>query len=301
MPWTTAQIPNLSGKTALVTGPSTGGIGFYTARELARAGAHVLLAGRTAAKLEEAASAIAADVPNASTAPVVVDMASLDSVRAAADEVKGPLDILVNNAGVMATPHTRTVDGFEQQFGTNHLGPFLLTGLLLPQLSEAKGRVVNVASIGHNAAVRAPLRDPSEPPKRYDRWQAYFQSKLANLYFTYEGARRFAAAGLPVSTYAAHPGFAGTHLVGNGSSFGFLSAPGDRAYKAMSQSAEDGAEPSLMAATAELPSGSFVGPSRRMTLIGHPQVQKSSKLSYNEAYAARLWEISEKATGITYP
>lgn len=301
MPWTVAQIPNLSGKTALVTGPSTGGIGFYTARELARAGAHVLLAGRTPAKLEEAAAAIKADVPDASTAPLVIDMASLGSVREGASTVEGPLHILVNNAGVMATPHTRTVDGFEQQFGTNHLGPFLLTGLLLPRLIEGSGRVVNVASIGHNAAVRAPLRDPSVAPRIYDRWQAYFRSKLANLYFTYEGARRFAAAGLAVSTYASHPGFAGTHLVGNGSSFGFLSAPGDRVYKAMSQSAEDGAEPSLMAATAELPSGTFVGPSRRMTLIGHPEVQKSSRLSYNEAYAARLWELSEKATGITYP
>ena len=301
MPWTTAQIPNLSGKTALVTGPSTGGIGFYTALGLARAGAHVLLAGRTASKLEEAAAGILAEVPGASTAPLVIDMASQESIKAAAATVEGPLDILINNAGVMATPHTRTVDGFEQQFGTNHLGPFLLTGLLLPRLAEAKGRVVNVASIGHNASNTAPLGDPSVAPRRDDRWQAYFQSKLANLYFTYEGARRFEAAGLPVTTYAAHPGFAGTHLVGNGSSFGFFSGPGDRIYKAMSQSAQDGAEPSLMAATAELPSGSFVGPSRRMTLIGHPGIQKSSKLSYNEAYAAKLWEISEQATGISYP
>jgi NAD(P)-dependent dehydrogenase (short-subunit alcohol dehydrogenase family) len=301
MTWTTASIPDLSGKTALVTGPSTGGIGFYTALELARAGAQVLLAGRTPAKLHEAAAAIADEVPTAVTEPLVIEMASLDSIRTAAATVTGPLDILINNAGVMATPHTRTVDGFEQQLGTNHLGSFLLTGLLLPRLAEAGGRVVNVSSIGHNAARRAPLGDPRQEPKRYDRWQAYFQSKLANLLFTYEAARRFDAARVPVSTYAAHPGFAGTHLVGNGSSFGAISGVGDRLYKLTSQSPAAGAEPTLMAATASLPSGTFVGPSRRGRLVGPPVVQNSSKKSYNQADAAALWDLSEKAVGISYP
>ena len=221
MTWTTADIGDLSGMTAVVTGPSVGGIGYDTALELARHGARVVLAGRTVSKLDEAEAEIRRAVPRAELVQVVLDLSELASVRRAAAEIAalGPLHRLINNAGIMATSYGRTADGLEQQLATNHFGPFLLTGLLLPSLVEAGtgpygARVVTVASVGHKLAPKAPLADP-RVEGRYLRWPTYFQTKLANLLFTYELQRRADADGTALRAMAAHPGMAGTHLAVN--------------------------------------------------------------------------------------
>ena len=219
-PWSLADLPDQAGRTAVVTGPSLGGIGHHTALELARRGARVVLAGRTRAKLDATARAITAELGGDQPEPeqLVVDLADLTSVRSAARRAAdlGPLHLLVNNAGVMGTPDRRTPDGLELQLATNHLGPFLLTGLLLPQLIASEGgRVVTVSSLMHRRARTAPLGDPRQQG-RHRTWQAYAQSKLANLLFTFELERRLREAGLPVMATAAHPGLAGTHLVANG-------------------------------------------------------------------------------------
>lgn len=219
MTWSLSDMPDQSGRTAVVTGVSRGGIGHHTALELARRGARVVLAGRTPDRLEAAEAAITAQVPGAALERLVVDLADLSSVRAAAEEAAslGPLHLLVNNAGVMATGHQRTADGLELQMATNHFGPFLLTGLLLPRLvAGGDGRVVTVSSQMHRSARSAPVGDPHVQHGRYLRWPTYAQTKLANLLFTFELDRRLAAADLPVRALAAHPGFAGTHLVVNG-------------------------------------------------------------------------------------
>jgi len=307
MTWTTADMGDLDGVTAVVTGPSLGGIGYDTALELARHGARVVLAGRSAAKLDEAAAAIRREVPRAVLAPVVLDLSELASVRRAAAEISalGPIHRLVNNAGIMATPYARTVDGLEQQLATNHFGPFLLTGLLLPALIEAGrtssgGRVVTVASVAHKAALKAPLSDP-HTEGRYLRWPTYAQTKLANLLFTYELDRRLRAAELPVRALAAHPGAVNSRLISNGSSFGPLSRIADAAYPLVSQRPAQGAWPSLMAATADLPGGTYVGPSGLAEMQGPPRVVASTRLSHDQIAQRRLWDISEKTTGISYP
>ena len=307
MSWTPAEIGSLEGRTALVTGPTKGGLGFHTALELARAGAHVVLAGRTDSKLAEAEQAVLDQVVGAQLSRLVVDLASLDSVRSAAGRFSdtGPLHLLVNNAGIMATPYARTPDGFESQIGTNHFGPFLLTGLLLPQL-EASGdaRVVTVSSQMHRVAVKPPLHDPTVRRRPYLRWESYAESKLANLLFTYELDRRLRAADLPVKALAAHPGFAGTHLVVNGRfgrSSGGIASILDAAVKGISQPADRGAWPSLMAATADLPGSTYVGPSGPGEGSGPPKVVQSRRLARDESVARRLWEISEQATDIRYP
>ncbi len=195
--WTPADIPDQTGRTVLVTGTTVGGLGQFTALELARRGAHVILAGRREERIAETRAAILDEVPDAELDPLVVDLADLSSVRRAAAEAAGtgPLHLLVNNAGVMAPPYRRTADGFELQLATNHLGPFLLTGLLLPQLAASEGAtVVTVSSQMHRIARRAPLDDPRSAPGRYHRWPVYGQTKLANLLFTYELDRRLRAA-----------------------------------------------------------------------------------------------------------
>ena len=217
MSWSPADIPDQSGRTALVTGVSVGGLGHFTALELARAGARVVLAGRNPAKLDETESTIRAEVPDASLDRLTVDLADLASVRTAAGAAAayGPLDLLVNNAGIMAPPFSRSVDGFESQLATNHFGPFLLTGLLLPQLNDG-ARVVTVSSQMHRVAPKPPLGDPKAKPRPYLRWLAYSQTKLANLLFTFELDRRLRTSGSTVAALAAHPGLSGTHLVANG-------------------------------------------------------------------------------------
>ncbi len=290
-----------------MTGPSVGGLGHHTALELARRGARVVLAGRSPAKLDATTAAITAAVPGARVERLHVDLADLGSVRAAAADAAGigAIDVLVNNAGVMAPPLSRTVDGFESQMATNHFGPFLLTGLLLPQLvASGDGRVVVVSSNVHRMARRAPLGDPATTPKHYQRWAQYGATKLANLLFMYELDRRLRTAGLPVTALAAHPGFAGTHLVVNGQlgrSSGGIASIVDAATKAVSQSAADGALPLLMAATADLPGATYCGPSGPFEWRGLPQVVGSSARARDPEAQRALWELSERAVGLSYP
>ena len=311
MSWSPRDIPDQSGRTGLVTGVSVGGLGYFTALELARAGARVVLAGRNPAKIAETETetALRAELPGAPLEPLVVDLADLSSVRTAATAAAelGPIDLLVNNAGIMATPYARTVDGFESQLATNHLGPFLLTVLLMPRLADG-GRVVTVSSQMHRVATRAPLGGPRAKPRPYLRWLAYSQTKLANLLFTFELDRRLRAApqpgGRPVSALAAHPGYAGTHLMANGRfgrSSGGLASIVDAVNRRFSQSPASGAWPILMAATAALPGSTYCGPSGPGEAYGPPQVVGCSRLARDPKAARRLWEISEQATDIHFP
>ncbi len=299
--WTLADLPDLTGRRVLVTGV-TAGLGTQTALELARAGAEVVLVARSRDKLTRTAAEIADAVPGAQLHEVIMDLADLSSVRhgAATAAALGPLDVLINNAGVMALPYARTVDGFEMQFGTNHLGPFLLTGLLLDQLvASGNGRVVALASNAHKIARTVPLTDPSVLEGRYSKWWSYGSSKLANLMFTFELDRRLTSAGLPVTATAAHPGYTRTELVGKTGGFGgrIMTA----ATALLGQSAALGALPTLMAATADLPGGSYVGPSGLGQMSGLPKIVKARPAAYDQAAQAKLWELSEKATGISYP
>lgn len=305
--WRVADIPDLGGRTIVVTGPTVGGLGHYTALELARKGARVVLAGRTPAKVDRTVAAIRAEVPGADLETLRLDLASLAAVRkaAAAAARLGAIDVLVNNAGVMATPYSRTEDGLELQMATNHFGPFLLTGLLLPQLAASgDGRVVTVSSLMHTTARRAPLGDPRRPHGRYLRWPVYGQTKLANLLFTGELDRRCRAAEVPVRALAAHPGFAGTHLFANGQtgrSSGGIASILDATVKVVSQSARAGAWPSLMAATADLPGDTYVGPGGPGQYAGAPKRVGRTRLARDRRAAARLWEISEETVGLQYP
>ena len=304
--WTTDDIGDLTGRTAVVTGPTLGGLGFHTALELARHGARVVLAGRAPAKLDAAADAITAEVPGAALDALVVDLSDLASVRAAAGAAAelGPIHLLVNNAGIMASPLRRTVDGLEAQMATNHFGPFLLTGLLLDQLvASGDGRVVTLSSQMHRVARSAPLDDP-RAQRRHSRWLVYSQTKLANLLFTFELDRRLRRAGMPVLALAAHPGLAGTHLAVNGqlgSTEGHRAAILDAAVKAVSQSAAAGAWPSLMAATADLPGGTYVGPGGPGQASGRPRVVGTAPLARDEMAQRRLWETSEQTVGLSWP
>ncbi|MFC7359987.1 oxidoreductase [Nocardioides astragali] len=304
--WTTDDIGDLGGRTAVVTGPTLGGLGFHTALELARHGARVALAGRTPSKLEAAADAIGAEVPDASVDTLVLDLADLASVRAAAEAAGelGPIHLLVNNAGIMASPFHRTVDGLESQMATNHFGPFLLTGLLLDQLvASGEGRVVTLSSQMHRVARSAPLGDPRSR-RRYRRWMVYSQTKLANLIFTFELDRRLRRAGLPVIALAAHPGLAGTHLAVNGqlgSTEGRRAAILDAAVKAVAQTAAAGAWPVLMAATADLPGGTYVGPGGPGQASGRPRIVGTAPLARDEMAQRRLWETSEATVGLSWP
>lgn len=302
-------MPDQTGRTALVTGPTVGGLGYFTALELLRRGARVVLAGRSAAKLGEARSALVDEVPGGEVEELALDLTSLAAVRAAAAEAArfGTIDLLVNNAGVMATAYSRTVDGIEIQLATNHFGPFLLTGLLLPQLAQSDaGRVVTVASMAHRMARSAPLGEPRTEPHHYGpvgTWQVYAQSKLANLLFTYELDRRLRARGLPVKALAAHPGVASTRLMSNGplGSVPLGRPVVDAAMRALFQTPAPGAWPTLMAATADLPGGTFTGPGRIGQLAGPAKVVGSTRLSHSVADQQALWELSERTVGLTYP
>jgi NAD(P)-dependent dehydrogenase (short-subunit alcohol dehydrogenase family) len=304
--WQLADIPDQDGRTVVVTGTTLGGLGHHAALELARRGARVVLAGRNPERLRETSDTIRAEVP-AELEQLQVDLSDLGSVRRAAEAATayGPVDVLVNNAGVMGTSRQTTPDGLDLQLATNHFGPFLLTGLLLPQLLASKdARVVTVSSNMHRFARRAPLDDPQVHRGRYATWQVYSQTKLANLLFTYELDRRARAMELPLKALAAHPGFAGTHLAANGQygrSRGGIATILDASIKAVSQSAAQGAWPVLMAATADLPGATYVGPGSLGELHGHPQVVTSRRLSHDEEAQRRLWELSEETTGVSYP
>ncbi|HET9500306.1 MAG TPA: oxidoreductase [Marmoricola sp.] len=301
--WTLADLPDLSGRRALVTGV-TSGIGEKTALELARHGAEVILAARSEEKLDVTEAHLRSALPDARLHRVRIDLADLSSVRRAAARAAqlGPLHLLVNNAGVMATPYHRTVDGFELQLATNHLGPFLLTGLLLPRLVESgDGRVVSVSSQAHRLARRAPLDDPRVHHARHSAWSAYARSKLADLLFTFELDRRCREERLPVKAVAAHPGFSATGLMAQRGGGGLRSVILEAAFSVAGQPSELGALPTLMAATADLPGSSYVGPSNFLQLRGLPRIVTPRRLARDPEAQRRLWEVSEEATGIRYP
>ena len=299
-------MPDQTGRTAVVTGSSTG-VGWYVALELARRGARVVLAGRDRGRLDRAAAAIHRELADPSLDALTVDLADLASVRAAAASPALPavVDLLVNNAAVMATPHRRTRDGLELQLATNHFGPFLLTGLLLPRLvAGGHGRLVTVSSSAHRWARSAPLRPPRDPDPPYRRWRAYAESKLANLLFTFELQRRLTRAGLPVRALAAHPGYAATTLASTGLLAGRAHAASsilDAVVAATAQPAADGAWAVLMAAAADLPGGTYCGPSGFGETRGLPTVVAASRLARDEVAQRRLWELSEQTVGLRYP
>jgi len=283
--WTAADVPDQRGRTVVVTGANSG-LGAEVTRVLAGAGARVVMACRDPARAGVVAERIGGDVEVRR-----LDLADLSSVRAFADGIDD-VDVLVNNAGVMAVPQGTTADGFERHVGTNHLGPFALTGLLLDRV---RGRVVTVTSGLHRLGrVRADL---NWQDRRYQRWLAYAQSKLANLLFAYELQRRLAAAGRRTVSVAAHPGVAGTEGMRTDTSLQGRILAGGRA-----QSPEMGALPILYAATAPgVDGGVCVGPDGFTQRNGHPTVVRTSRRSHDEAAAAELWERSERLTGVRYP
>jgi NAD(P)-dependent dehydrogenase (short-subunit alcohol dehydrogenase family) len=288
--WTAQQLPDMAGKTVVVTGANSG-LGLITARELAQAGAHVVFAVRDTTRGEAAASTV-----RGSTEVRRLDLADLASVRAFADQWHGrPIDILINNAGVMAIPERRTADGFEMQIGTNHLGHFALTNLLLPHLT---GRVVSVASTAHRMGRIA--FDDLNSRKGYGRWRAYGQSKLANLLFIHELARRLAEAGSQVTAHASHPGYAATNLQGHTTNKVEKAAMAVT-NRLVAQRDEMGALPSLYAATQPLSSGSYTGPGGLMESRGYPAPAKKSAAAGNADDAKRLWTLSEELTHVNFP
>jgi len=285
--WTAANIPDQTGRTVIVTGGNSG-IGAVTARELARAGARVIIACRNTSKGTEAAASMPGTVEVAE-----LDLADLSSIRSFASGVSS-VDVLINNAGVMALPLRRTADGFEMQIGTNHLGHFALTGLLVDRLTD---RVVTVSSGAHRIG-RIRLDDLNWEHGRYQRWLAYGQSKLANLLFTYELARRLTAAGSLVRALAAHPGYASTNLQSHTESFqDHIMSLGNRL---IAQSPAMGALPTLFAATEDLPSPTYIGPDGLFEQSGHPKPVHSNRASHDPTTATRLWTLSEHLTNITY-
>jgi NAD(P)-dependent dehydrogenase (short-subunit alcohol dehydrogenase family) len=300
--WTTADIPDLGGRVAVVTGSNTG-IGYQAAAALAESGAHVVLAVRDPQKGNLALARIIAAHPDADVTLHALDLSSLDSVRAAATALRSAyprIDLLINNAGVMWTPKQLTADGFELQLGTNHLGHFALTGLLLDSLLPVRGsRVVTVSSSGHR--FRAAIHfDDLQWERSYDRYAAYGQSKLANLLFTYELQRRLADQQANTIAVAAHPGSASTEL---GRSAPTLIKPlFALAGPVLFQNAAMGALPTLRAAAdPDVEGGQYYGPDGLGEQRGHPKLVSSSAQSHDEDLQHRLWQVSEELTGVTYP
>ncbi|MEW2443995.1 SDR family NAD(P)-dependent oxidoreductase [Micromonospora marina] len=294
--WTTANIPDQRGRVAVVTGANTG-LGYETAKALAERGASVVLAVRDVAKGERAAAGLTGDV-----SVQALDLTSLDSVRAAAAALRSRfdrIDLLINNAGVMYTPQQTTRDGFELQFGTNHLGHFAFTGLLLDLMLPVPGsRVVTVSSVGHR--IRAAIHfDDLHLERSYGRVTAYGQSKLANLMFTYELQRRLVPYGTIVAV-AAHPGVSSTELARN--SPAALRIPLTWLAPLITQTPAMGALPTLRAATdPAVLGGQYYGPGGRYEVKGHPRLVTSSPQSYDVALQQRLWAASEDLTGVRFP
>jgi NAD(P)-dependent dehydrogenase (short-subunit alcohol dehydrogenase family) len=305
-PWTDADIPDQHGRTVLVTGASDG-LGLETSLALAAKGAAVLLGCRNLEKGERASAAVSAVATGPAPALVRLDLADLSSVRTAADTLTSSLtrlDLLVNNAGIMAVPLARTTEGFELQFATNHLGHFALTGLVLPALLRAPApRVVTVSSMAHRLG-RARWDDPNSHDARYQPWTAYGRSKLANLQFALELGRLAAAAGTALTSAAAHPGYASTHLIpASGAATGSrVVGPVMRsATRLLGQSAAAGARSQLYAATMpDVASGDYFGPDGPGEQRGHPRRVGMTKAARDEESAARLWDVSTQLTGVTY-
>jgi NAD(P)-dependent dehydrogenase (short-subunit alcohol dehydrogenase family) len=299
--WTVADIPSQAGRLAVITGANSG-IGWHTALELARAGAEVVLATRSEAKGRDAAERIRQELPEAQVRAEQLNLADLSSVRAfAARLASAPkIDLLINNAGVMSVPTRQlTKDGFELQFGTNFLGPFALTGLLMSGLSRAAApRVTTLSSGAASMGAKRIVFEDLQGEKKYGPWRAYCQSKLADLIFATELARRSAAAGSALVSNAAHPGYARTNLQRSG--------PG-RSNKIwiervmeylMSQDAAAGALPTLRAATDAKNSGKYYAPNRMFGLKGQPVAVPIPEVARDEEQAARLWEVAERLTGV---
>lgn len=293
--WSASDIPDLNGKTAIVTGANSG-IGIETARELARKGARVTLACRSLEKGEAALEDIRGELPDAAVQLEELDLADLASIAHFAREFSKSsrrLDILCNNGGVMVPPLGKTADGFETQFGTNHLGHFALTGHLLDIIRATQGaRVVTVSSTAHRAGKIN--FDNLNAEKSYGAVGAYGQSKLANLLFTYELQRRFSASGTDAIAVAAHPGWTATNLQHNA---GWVRA----LNPLLSQPPPEGALPSLYGATApDVRGGEYFGPSRMFEMWGAPKLAGRSARSRDEAVASRLWSVSQELTGLAY-
>ena len=288
--WSTDSLPSQTGRTVIITG-ATSGIGFAAAKVLVDKGARVVLAVRNQTKGADAVARLGGRAELRS-----LDLADLGSVRAFAEGWQDPVDILINNAGVMAVPLSRTTEGFELQFGTNHLGHFALTNLLLPQLTD---RVVCLSSTAHKVG-KIDLSDLNWERRPYKQWSAYGQSKLANLLFVLELERRLTAAGSDVRAMAAHPGFARTNLQGHSGN-----AWADRATlmvtKVVGQSAAQGAWPTLFAALEDLPGGSYAGPGGFAETRGIPQLVGRTPEASDPELAKQLWTASEGLTGISFP
>lgn len=308
--WTLDDIPDLRGRRALVTGV-TGGLGGSTVLQLARRGAMVIATARDEHRGAAALDAVRAQLPNAALELLVVDLADLSSVRSAAAQLRDTydrIDMAVTNAGVMATPQRTTVDGFELQVGTNHLGHFALIGGLWPLLAAADARIVAVSSLMHRTVggIRSTSLQPGGASAgRYRKWRAYGESKLANLVWAMELDRRVHAAGIGITAVAAHPGFSATNLQQAGLAMG--GARIERLVlgavtRLVSQPAAAGAEPLGRAATEPgLAGGSFVGPSGPGEMRGAPVLVGMSRVAADPATGEELWRLSEQATGVHYP
>ncbi|ORW02707.1 oxidoreductase [Mycobacterium kyorinense] len=284
--WTAADLPSFAGRSVIVTGANSG-LGAVTARELARVGAQVVLAVRNTGKGEAAAQQMTGDVEVRR-----LDLQDLASVRQFADGVD-KADVLINNAGIMAIPHAVTADGFESQIGTNHLGHFALTNLLLPKLTD---RVVTVSSMAHWLG-HISLKDLNWTSRPYSPWLAYGQSKLANLLFTSELQRRLTAVGSPLRALACHPGYSNTNLQGHSGRriSDALMAIGAR----LATDADFGARQTLYAASQDVPGDSFIGP--RFGMVGRTQPVRRSPLAKRRETAEALWELSERLTDTKFP
>lgn len=300
--WTTADIPDQTNRTVLITGANSG-LGLRSAEALAGKGAQVLMACRDQARASAAWDQVAARATVAEPVVLSLDLADLGSVRACADEVNDTyqeLDVLINNAGLMAVPLMRTADGFEMQFGTNHLGHFALTGLLLPVLTKAEGPRVVILSSAMHRGQKMPWDDLNATKTRYHRWRAYGQSKLANLLFMHELDRRARKAALDLTSVAAHPGYAATNLQSHPASWleRQVIALGNTL---VAQNDIRGALPQLYAATApDVEGGEYYGPHGLFEARGHPTRVGSSAASRDSETARRLWEVSEELTGVIY-
>ena len=304
MAWTENDIPNQSGRVAVVTGANSG-IGYETARALVGRGAHVVLACRTRSKADDAVRRIEATKPSGSVSVVDCDLSDFESVRSAASAIAAAhdrVDLLINNAGVMALPNMRTAQGHEMQFGTNHLGHFLLTGLLIDRvISAPNSRVVTVASQAHRMG-KIKL-DDLNGDKKYSAWGAYGQSKLANLLFTLELQSRLSRAGLSTIAVAAHPGWSRTNLgtIPDGKLASIVNSVRPLAERAMAQPATGGALPTLRAATdLGVHGGEYFGPDGFNQMKGNPVVVSSNARGKDAGMAAQLWTASERLTGVSF-
>lgn len=303
--WTADQIPDLTGQTTVVTGANSG-LGLETARALSGKGAHVIMACRSADKAKEAVGDIRASHPRASLEVMTLDLSSLASVRSFSEQLKARhrrIDVLVNNAGIMAIPYTKTADGFEMQFGTNHLGHFAMTGLLFDLLLAApRARIVNVSSQAH---LMGKMRwDDLSWERGYSKWAAYGMSKLANLLFTFELAQRIAAKKLPIVACAAHPGYSATNLqyVGADMAGATFTAKLSRTFNPMmGQPASMGALPQLYAACADdVAPSDYIGPDGWFGARGYPTKASAHARAHDAEAMQKLWEVSETLTSVRY-